>query len=181
MRSFTAVILIAAACGSTQKPAPKRAEYDPELAEACIPDWGDEAPAGLCDKGEGGTWTLPKGDPARNVISQVLALRENHHGTSVEEAIIHLTPGIITRSVEPTCGAQMARWHRAVAYVHLGRGTEAFKDFGQVIKEGPNNPYYDDVDDWMKLIEPHLPAGVVMMCMVNYGPAALETETAPAE
>jgi hypothetical protein len=181
MRSFTAVILIAAACGSSQKPAPQRAEYDPELAETCIPDWGDEAPAGLCEKDAEGKWTLPEDDPARKVIFQVLALEKNHEGPSVDEAIIQLTTGVIRGSTEPTCGAQMARWHRAIANVRLARGAEAFKDFGTVIKEGPNNPYYDVVDDWMKLIEPHLPAGVVMTCMVNYDPAALGTKTAPTE
>lgn len=174
MRSLPCIALIVAACGGSQKAAPPRAEYDPELAESCLPDWGETAPAGLCDRNEQGQWTLPEDDPAHNQIFQVLALEENHRGPSVDEAIVQLTTGVINRSAGPTCGAQMAHWHRALAYVRLARAPEAFKDFGTVIKEGPNNPYYAFVDEWMAVIEPHLPAGVVQTCMVSYVPYAAD-------
>ncbi|HTK60542.1 MAG TPA: hypothetical protein VL283_05075 [Candidatus Baltobacteraceae bacterium] len=175
MRSFFAIACVLTACGGSQKSAaPQRIGYDPELAESCVPDWGDEAPAGLCDKGEEGQWTLPQDDPAHNPIFQVLALEENHRGRSVDEAIVQLTTGIINRSAGPSCGAQMGRWHRAMAYVRLGRWKESFQDFGTVVKEGPNNPFYGFVDEWMALLEPHLPSGVVMTCMVNYDPRATE-------
>lgn len=181
MRSLPCITLIIAACGGSQKAAPPRAEYDPELAESCLPEWGTEAPEGLCDKNEAGQWTLPEDDPGRGAIFQVLALEKNHKGPSVDEAIVQLSTGVINRSSGPTCGAQMAHWHRAQAYVRLARANEAFKDFGTVIKEGPNNPYYDVVDEWMTLLEPHLPAGVVATCMVSYVPYQAETQTAPTE
>lgn len=174
MRSLMYAVLAVAACGGSQKPAPERAAYDPELAETCVPDWGSEVPAALCGKDEDGTWILPEDDPGRNAISQILALQKNHRGPSVDEAIVQLSTRVIGSSAGPTCGAQMARWHRALANVRLARATEAFKDFGTVVREGPNNPYYAFVDEWMTLLEPHLPSGVVATCMVSYVPYAAE-------
>jgi len=174
MRSLRYAVLMLAACGGSRKPAPERAAYDPELAETCVPDWGDEAPAGLCDRSEEGQWTLPEDDPGRGAIFQVLALEKNHKGPSVDEAIVHLSTGVINRSAGPSCGAQMAHWHRALAYVRLARAKEAFMDFGTVVKEGPNNPYYAYADDWLKLLEPHLPSGVVSTCMGSYIPYAAD-------
>ena len=121
MRSFAWLPIALAACGSSQKSAPERLAYDPELAETCIPEWGVEPPPALCAKDAEGTWILPEDDPARKTIFQVLALQENHEGPSVDEAIVQLTTGIVRSSSEPSCGAQMARWHRALAAVRLGR------------------------------------------------------------
>ena len=179
MRSFLCILCVLAACGGSPKPAPARAEYDPELTEACVPDWGDAAPEGLCGKGEEGQWILPEDDPAHSVIYQVLALEKDHRGPSVDEAIIKLTTGVINRAGGPSCGAQVARWHRALAEVRMARAPEAFKDFGSVVKDGPNNPYYAYVGAWMKLLEPHLPAGVVMTCLVSYEGSTTAPEAQP--
>lgn len=173
MRSLLCLAALAA-CGGPRKPAPERVEYDPELAEACVPDRGDEASAALCEKGDDGKWILPEDDPDRKVIFQVLALQENHRGRSVDEAVVQLTSGIVRRNAAPTCGVQMARWHRALASFRLGAWKQAFLDFGSIVRDGPNNPYYAYADDWLAQLEERLPAGAVATCLVSYVPYAVE-------
>jgi hypothetical protein len=181
MRTLTMAIAVLfsalAACGGAQKSAPERMGFDPELADSCAPEWGDTAPESLCEKGEEGKLSLPAGDPAHDKIFQMLSLEENHSGLSVDQTIVRLAAGVIDRDGGPSCGKQMARWHRALAYVRLQRWSEAFKDFGTVVKDGPNNPFYAFVGEWLKKIEPHLPDGAYASCLVNYqAPDVIKSE-----
>lgn len=181
MRSLTvmtaAMLSALAACGGAQKSAPERAAFDPELVESCAPEWGDAAPAGLCEQAEDGKLNLPASDPAHDRIYQMLALEENHHGPSVDDGIVRLATSVIDRDGGASCGKQMARWHRALAYVRMRRWSESFRDFGSVVKDGPNNPFYAFVGEWLKQIEPHLPAGAYDACLVNYqAPDVIKSE-----
>ena len=55
----------------------------------------------------------------------------------------------------------------------------AFLDFASMVKDGPNNPFYDVVGEWLAILEPHVPREAMLMCRSSYDPGLLERTTAP--
>lgn len=174
MRSLTALLVLCAACGGARTPEPARAEFDPELAEACVPEWGSPPPA-LCVQSEESGWIMPDDDPDRGPIAQALLLQKEHGGRQVDEAVVQMMTHVIDRAGPMTCGKQAARWQRATALARLGRWTASFTDFGAAVQDGPNAPNYGLIGDWLTLLEPHLPKGAVEVCRMSYSPTLAPT------
>ena len=177
MRSLLCLITsVSAACWSSS-PAPKPVANaappeDPAMLAACVPDWS--APPVFCPKGEDDQWILPEDDPANMVILQVTELKKNYRSESLDRAIVKLMTRAIERPEATECGKRVCRWHRALAYHGLGRWRAAFLDFASMVKDGPNNPFYDVVGEWITLLEPHVPREAMMNCRASYDPGLIE-------
>lgn len=171
MRSLTVCVIALAACGGSKASVKaERLAYDPEIAEACVPEW-QQPPAAACEKDGNGTTIMKDSDPTFRKVAQILAIEKASQGSaSMDEAIVKLTTSVVRDGQASECGRQISRWHRALALRRLGRWKDAFLDFGAVVKDGPNSPFYKDVGAWIEKIEPRLPAGAVSACMASYDP-----------
>jgi hypothetical protein len=169
MRTLIALTTMLAACGgSGASVKSERLAYDPEMAEACVPEW-QQAPPAACAADEEGRMVLKDDDPSFRSVAQILALEKDSHGSvSMDEALVKLTSAVVRDDKASECGRQVCRWHRALAFYRLGRWKQAFIDFGAVVKDGPNSPFYKDVGAWIGKLEPHLPEGAVIGCLANY-------------
>lgn len=175
MRSLTLFATLLAACGGSKASVKtERLAFDPELAEACVSDW-QQAPAAACGTDDEGKTVLKDDDSSFRKVAQILALEKDSRGSrSMDEALVTLTTSALADGRASDCSRQIVRWHRALALQRLGRWKEAFVDFGTVVKDGPNSPFYKDVGAWIEKIEPHLPSGVVTACLASYDPPAPE-------
>lgn len=178
MRSFFITVCLLAACGGTKKTVTAGhaadTREDPELIGACVPEW-QVPPPSACERDEEGKWLLPDHDPTYRIVAQVLTLeKEWPDSRSMDAAIVKLMTRAIEGDKASECGRQVCRWHRALALHRLGRWTEAFKDFGSVVKDGPNSPYYADVGAWIATLEPHVPRDAYITCLSAYDAARVE-------
>lgn len=183
MRSLLCAALILAACGGNRSVTKTAAsmEEDASLDGACAPDWGVTPPA-VCEKDEEGKTILTPEDPTYGAIAQVMTLEKEYPDSrGMDEAIVKQLTHVIDGATASPCGRQVCRWHRALALHRLGRWREAFVDFGAIVKDGPNNPYYQDVGAWIQTLEPHVPRRAYITCASAYDPAALEPKTTPTE
>lgn len=163
MRSlFIAALFIAACAGSKTGLRSGSDADDPELFGACVPESGTSAPR-HCQKADD-EWRIPDGEPQGHEMHQAISLFQDGH----DEPAVRLLTIVIDGGKAGPCGRQVARWYRARAYYRLGRHRESFLDFGQVVRDGPENPYYDQVDEWLTKLEPFVGRETIIACRANY-------------
>lgn len=167
------VLCLIVACGGRQSPAPAPSEtFDPELLEACIADEG--AAPRHCAREDDGTWKTVQ--PPTNLLLQGRQALEGGH---YEAAIYTLSQAYLK---EDECGKQYAREQRGEAYFRLGKFREAFVDFASIVRDGPENPFYESVGKWLDALAPHVDSGAMHVCRASYDQAAASgTKTAPTE
>ncbi|HJV33360.1 MAG TPA: hypothetical protein VJ694_05020 [Patescibacteria group bacterium] len=182
MRSLLCLTFTFAACGGSRAPGAleNRAAIgsDPELASACVPEWS--TPPDFCPKDEAGLWILPEDDPTNPMVTQVMELERLYHSPSMDRTIVKQMTRVIEGGKASECGKRVCRWHRALALHRLERWREAFLDFASVVKDGPNNPYYDVAGEWLKTLEPYVPRDAYITCLSAYDQASIP-KTAPTE
>lgn len=182
MRSFM-LALMCVACGGSQAAVRQErpVSYDTDLVSACVPEW-QEPPQSACERKDDGSSFMKNDDPSFRKVAQIQSMEESSQSSkSMDEAIVTLTTTALADAKTSECGRQIFRWHRALALQRLGRWEEAFVDFGSVIKDGPNNPFYKDVGVLIDALAPHLPESAVIACLASYdapAPKALEGKDA---
>jgi hypothetical protein len=178
MRKFVLMFLVTVAGCAARKPAvadDSVVPEDPEMTTACVPDWTAPPPA-VCEKDGKGRNILTKADPSFGPITQILNLEKDMQGTGTADvAVIELSNRVLTDPKATACGKQIARWHRAMALAERGHWKEAYLDFGAVIKDGPNGPFYVFVREWLLSLQAHIPHAAFITCMSAYDPTALAT------
>ena len=165
MRSLMIAVLLCAGCGGGQKTAePARTEFDPEMFEVCSSEDGF-APR-YCEQLDDGTWKTVQ--PPSNFLLQG---RQMIEGRQYEAAVMTLTQAL---TAEDDCGKQYVRELRGEAYYRLGKYKEAFIDFGSIVRDGPENPFYQIVGAWLKELDPHIESGAMIACWAMYDPAVVD-------
>lgn len=164
MRSLLIAALFVAACaGSKAESRSGPMTDDPELLGACVSKPGTSAPR-RCQKADDGEWRIPDEEPQGRELRQAVSLFQDGH----DEPAAKLLTILIDGGKTGPCGLQVARWYRARAYFRLGHHRESFLDFGQVVRDGPENPYYDQVDEWLTKLEPFVGRETIIACLANY-------------
>lgn len=161
MRSLLCLTMLAACGGSAQgRPVESAKEFDPELSELCVAEDGP-APR-YCTRNEDGTWSTAS--PPSNLLLQGRTALANGQ---YEAAAYTLTQAL---HKEDDCGKQYAIEQRAEAYYHLRRYREAFVDVASIVRDGPENPFYEDAGTWLTALAPHIDSGAMYVCRASYDP-----------
>lgn len=170
MRAFALIAVLAAACGGSLQASRQASsvEFDPELFEACTPEWSTPPPA-VCERSDDGDgWKIPAGQALRQVITIVDDRGWDGLSPNMLHAVIQLLDPVIQDDKDPPCAVQVARWYRGRAHLALGQDREAFLDFASIVRDGPGHPYYDEVGKALDLLAPRLPKSLVHLCDANY-------------
>lgn len=170
MRTFVLFAAIAAACGGSRQDSRRSSpvEFDPELFEACTPEWQEPPPA-VCERDDDGDgWKIPAGRELQQVITIIDDRGWGDLSRSMLEAVVQLLDPVIQYDKDPPCAVQVARWYRGRAHLALGHDREAFLDFASIVRDGPGHPYYAEVGQVLELMAPRLPKSLVQLCAANY-------------
>jgi hypothetical protein len=169
MRSLSVIALLSVSCaGPKEAVRAEQAPFDPELYEACTPD-GPDDPSAVCPRDDEGNWKTSR--PPSSVLLAGKDMFENGHH---EMAVRTLGQAISYERLEDDCGRLYARWLRGQSHYALGKYPEALKDFGFIVQAGPDNPFYRDVDDWLKKLEGKVPSGALSACRAQYRPERIK-------
>ena len=173
MRSLLCLTMLAACGGGAHvRSAESAKEFDPEMSDLCVAEDGP-APR-YCTQEEDGTWKTAT-PPSNLLLQGRKALEQGHY----EAAVYTLTQAL---HKEDACGKQFAVEQRGEANYRLGRYKEAFKDFASIVRDGPENPFYAKVGEWLDALAPHVDSGAMHVCRASYDQAAASgTKTAPTE